>query len=547
MDRITRICSIACCAALFLTSALDAKSDDGRGDTDLYWQAQRAELSGQPVDALKSYNKLLKKLPQSNVAVDRLFESAVQQGDFASVLKAARAHQLAESGDAALPLIFFVDAWKRQDWAAAAQASDWLKQRGVFDFMTPILNAWVDAAQGKAATIPSATLRDNGLLAFYANDQLVFLDFANGNITSAQRRLSNFPGFGDDFARHMAMLAAEHLGRKGESEYANSLLAHIGAEAVVFVNKPSAFSGEMALPSLFSRLSEQLQEQGVADQALYFARLSHWLSPDNAYGRMALSRQLAAVGQWTQAKNLLDGIAADRVQASWALSEKARILQREGRSSDALALVQSARVKTPEAMDLMLLEAQQREESGDLAGATAIYRQLVTASDGSGSKNGRQLAYRLLLAAAFEAQNDWPSAKETLEEALKFNGENAQVLNSLGYGLLERREDVKRGFALVAKAHHMAPDSAAITDSLGWGHYLNGEFEQSVPLLEKAVEGAINDATINEHLGDAYWQTGRLVDARYAWRAALLQAESNAATRIAAKVDLGWTDETAAR
>jgi Flp pilus assembly protein TadD len=98
----------------------------------------------------------------------------------------------------------------------------------------------------------------------------------------------------------------------------------------------------------------------------------------------------------------------------------------------------------------------------------------------------------------------------------------------------------------VSKAHRLSPQSPAITDSLGWAHYLNGEFEAAVPLLEQAVQGAINDATINEHLGDAYWHAGRGVDARYAWRSALLQAEGETAKRIAAKADIGWTEATAA-
>ena len=29
------------------------------------------------------------------------------------------------------------------------------------------------------------------------------------------------------------------------------------------------------------------------------------------------------------------------------------------------------------------------------------------------------------------------------------------------------------------------------------------------------------DPTINDHLGDAYWRIGRLVEARYQWRRAL--------------------------
>jgi Flp pilus assembly protein TadD len=42
-----------------------------------------------------------------------------------------------------------------------------------------------------------------------------------------------------------------------------------------------------------------------------------------------------------------------------------------------------------------------------------------------------------------------------------------------------------------------------------------------VQYLEKAIELVPQDPTINDHLGDAYWQSGRLTEARYQWRRAL--------------------------
>ena len=546
MDRTIRTCSVGAALALALAAASAAQAADEQAEVDLFWQAQRAELGGQPASALKTYDKLLAKLPQSSVAVDRLFDVALLQGDFASALKAARAQQLSDSGDASIPLIFFVDAWKRKDWAEAAKAAAWLQERGTFGFMAPLLNSWVQVAKGGAGSLANATLRDNGTLAYYSDDQLVYLDLANGNLDSAKRRLSAFPGFGDDYARHMALTAAEHLGRNGQAEFANALLQHIGLEANGFATKAEAFPAEQAVAALFSRLSAQLAEQGVAEQSLYFARLAQWIAPNSPHARMTLSAQLINRAEFAQASLLLDGIAETRPQGSWALGDKSRLLIAQGKSAEALKLIQAARAKRPAANDLKLLEAQQLVAGGNLDGAAAIYRALIANADTSGEKNGRRVTYRMLLAQILDQQNNWPATKATLEEALSLNNQNAQLLNSLGYGLLERREDLKRGFELVAKAHRLAPQSPAITDSLGWAHYLNGDYAQAIPLLEKAVEDAIGDVAINEHLGDAYWQAGRLTEARYAWRAASLQAEGESAVRLAAKIDLGLTDATAA-
>lgn len=523
-----------------------AKKDESSAETDLFWDAQRADLRGEANVALKNYNRLVGKLPSSAVAVDRLFDFAIAHGDLPSALRAGRAQQLTNSGDAALPLIFFVDAWNKGDMAGARQSVGWVKDRDMFAFLVPILTAWIDISEGKQGAVSNTALRGSGLLYYYSYDQMVFLDLANGNIKGAQRRLSSFGGFADDYSRHMAMLAAEYLGQSGEGNYANSLLLHLGVEPVPFGKKAAPFPSDQALAALFSRLSDQLQEQGIADQSLYFARLAHWISADSVFGRMTLSKRLAERGDGTKAQALLDGITPLRPQWTWALGEKAQRFNQDSNNAAALALVKQARGARPESQNLQLLEARQLELAEQLPAATAIYRNLVASADNAVQKNGRRVTYRLFLAQALDAQGKWAEAKGILEEALALSAENPDVLNMLGYTLLERREDVQRGLELVAKAHRLAPQSAAITDSLGWGHYLNGDFDLAIPLLEKAVEGAMNDVTINEHLGDAYWQAGRAIEARYAWRSALLQAEGDVAKRIAAKIDIGWTEATAA-
>ena len=98
---------------------------------------------------------------------------------------------------------------------------------------------------------------------------------------------------------------------------------------------------------------------------------------------------------------------------------------------------------------------------------------------------------------------------------------------------------------LIAEASRLQPDSAEITDSLGWAHYLRGNLPQAIQLLEKAVVGQPADPAINEHLGDAYYSAGRRYEARYAWEAALIYAEDEDAARLRAKLETGLTPKLA--
>jgi hypothetical protein len=53
---------------------------------------------------------------------------------------------------------------------------------------------------------------------------------------------------------------------------------------------------------------------------------------------------------------------------------------------------------------------------------------------------------------------------------------------------------------------------------------MQGDYKLAAATLEAAVIGSPADSTLNAHLGDAYWRVGRLTEARYQWRRALIDA-----------------------
>jgi Flp pilus assembly protein TadD len=154
----------------------------------------------------------------------------------------------------------------------------------------------------------------------------------------------------------------------------------------------------------------------------------------------------------------------------------------------------------------------------------------------------------MLKGSALERGGNWAEAKLALEKAVQLAPLQPVALNYLGYAQLERRENVTAAMAMIERASQLKPDDPAITDSLGWAHYLLGDIAKAIPTLEKAVQGQPNDATINEHLGDAYWAVGRKYEARYAWSAAAVFADTaDVAARAKAKAEGGFTPALAAR
>ena len=81
------------------------------------------------------------------------------------------------------------------------------------------------------------------------------------------------------------------------------------------------------------------------------------------------------------------------------------------------------------------------------------------------------------------------------------------------------------------------PNDGAITDSLGWVLYRQGNIPEAVKVLEKAVGLEPQDATITEHLGDVYWAIGRRIEAHYQWRRALtLNPTPDDAAKLESKI-----------
>ena len=62
--------------------------------------------------------------------------------------------------------------------------------------------------------------------------------------------------------------------------------------------------------------------------------------------------------------------------------------------------------------------------------------------------------------------------------------------------------------------------------------------------LERAVELKPQDPTINDHLGDAYWKTGRTLEATFQWAHARdLSPEPDDLKKINEKLRTGLIDE----
>jgi tetratricopeptide (TPR) repeat protein len=134
------------------------------------------------------------------------------------------------------------------------------------------------------------------------------------------------------------------------------------------------------------------------------------------------------------------------------------------------------------------------------------------------------LRYRKALLA--ERLGDWPTTEIELKTLLQKDPGNPQYLNALGYTLLTRTERLDEAMNYIELAYEQEANDPAVIDSLGWGHFLKGELEQSSYYLKKAWN-ILPDAEIAAHYGESLWKQRHYKKAIEIWGAALETAPKN--------------------
>jgi tetratricopeptide (TPR) repeat protein len=95
---------------------------------------------------------------------------------------------------------------------------------------------------------------------------------------------------------------------------------------------------------------------------------------------------------------------------------------------------------------------------------------------------------RLLLAGIQDTSGNHASAMEAYKKILEILPANVVALNNLAYDLAEYGNDLDEALKDAQKAAELAPDDAAVENTLGWVLYHKGLYSMALPYLEKAAD-----------------------------------------------------------
>ena len=142
---------------------------------------------------------------------------------------------------------------------------------------------------------------------------------------------------------------------------------------------------------------------------------------------------------------------------------------------------------------------------------------------------------------SYERLKLWKKSENDLIQSLNLVPEEPYVLNYLAYSWLERNINLEKSIEMLKIAFNKKREDPYIIDSLGWGMYLTGRYEEAEKFLQKAVQLMPLDPIVNDHYADILWKLNKNLQANYFWNYVLNleTTENEMKDKIKAKLILG--------
>jgi Flp pilus assembly protein TadD len=434
-------------------------------------------------------------------------------------------------------------------WSAAEQQFRKLPRQGLSQVLQPLLVAWAQLGDGhpdSALSTLQPYVEDPRFRTLFLANAALIADLGNrrdeaGKLYHALETTMAEPNL------RLTQILASWQARTGQPVDAQRSLASL---AKVATDTSIALPGLLAnvtkrvvtkpgdgIAETYFTFAAMLRAQDMNDPALIMLRMALDLRPDLAAARLLMADLMASQHHPALALAALSDVPSGDPMYPVVELRRATLLNMLGRTDETMRILQRLSEDYPSS-------SLPDTARGDMLRAKKQYPEAVQAYDKAIARLQDPLPTDWVLfysrGVAEDQARQWSKAEADLKRALELSPNQPFVLNYLGYSWADRGEHLDKARQMIQAAAQARPNDGAITDSLGWIQFRQGDIAGAVKTLERAVELEPEDPTINGHLGDAYAAVGRKIEAQYQWRRALtLNPAPDDAAKLEAKLNTG--------
>ncbi len=516
-----------------------------------YLAARNAQIENDFQAAARYFTLALVQDPTNTDLMESAILALVGQGDIERAISVSRrlagvnkTHQVAN-------MLLLAEAVKADGYEAAIKLLEGGELVG--PLVDKLARAWIQVGQGNMSAALSSfdeVANGEGTQSFGLYHKALALAMV-GDLEGAEEILSGQAGASIPATRRGIIAQAEILSQLERNTDALTLIdtvfgndldpglldlrARLEAGEILPLN--SIRNASDGLAEVFFSVAGALSGEASDGYTIVYTRVAEYLRPDHRDSILLTAQLLENMGRYELATSAYDRIPRDDPAFHSAELGRAESLRLSGKVDAAIEVLQQ-------------LSKSHAEQSAVHVALGDVFRRLSRYDEASEAYDRALALYETAEMAQWslyymrgithERMDRWDLAEADFRTALELNPDQPQVLNYLGYSLVEMRVKLDEALDMIERAVEARPNDGYITDSLGWVLYRLGRFDEAVGHMERAAELTPVDPIVNDHLGDVYWAVGRRREAEFQWnRAMSFEPEEEDGERIRRKLDVG--------
>jgi len=274
------------------------------------------------------------------------------------------------------------------------------------------------------------------------------------------------------------------------------------------------------LAEFFFLISNLFSSQDNFEYSNFYLNISNFLNPDFYFNLSLLVENYYLTNNYDLANRVLENFDTKDKIYDWYKTKKIALMLSDKKNDEiSLKLIENKFQIIKNPSDKIIYDLANFYKKFKKYEKAIEYYSIILSKINKNSVTYADILYRR--GGSYERINQHDKSDIDLMRSLEINSEDPYTMNYLAYSWLVRNYKIEEAIQILEKAYSIKNNDPYISDSVGWGYYLIGDYIKAEKYLKKAVELMPDDPITHHHYGDVLWQLNRKLQAKYFWESVL--------------------------